>query len=355
MKASTTRQLGLALVFALAGCSSSPAFSGTPAACTGTSCAQAAATQIYAFSPLVPSVAVYSARSKGSVSANSTLQGTKTRLATGHGLAVGPDGTLYVLAGSPPAILVYSPGAAGNDAPSEVIELPADLLADYTVGLALDGRGNVWTADTAGGQFLRFPLSPGKVRANASFSPRIATPIGMKAAHISAMAMDSEGHLYCSCGFLFHGATAFGVTEYDVTSNKPKMLRSFYTREFQELPPSSISIDSQGTIYLASGTNVTSEYGNVIFAYGRSARSGKVGATRGIASKARKIDYISAIATDAAGNLYVANQSAYPAEVSSIVVFPPGADGNVKAPRVIKDTHNLLYGDSVYGTLLVVR
>src|SRR5579863_5197529 len=107
---------------------------------------------VYAFSPNVPLMAVYKDATSGTAKPISALQGPNTQLATGNGMAVDSDGTIYFVvydgtsSGSSIKLLAFAPNSYGDVAPERVAVLKGPLLAGYAVGLALDGRGNFWVS-----------------------------------------------------------------------------------------------------------------------------------------------------------------------------------------------------------------
>src|SRR5665213_3176111 len=95
--------------------------------------------------------------------------------------------------------------------------------------------------------------------------------------------------------------------------------------------PSSMAIDSNEFLYVADGgdTPAGNARSNMIAVFSASA-IGNATPIRLIQGPLTQIDEARQIALDAAGNLYVANQGD-----GSILVFAPGANGNVAPARVI--------------------
>ncbi|HVR45330.1 MAG TPA: hypothetical protein VMT95_01625 [Candidatus Binatia bacterium] len=301
---------------------------------------------IYAYSPDKALVASYSAGAQGRTRPNSLLEGSATQLSTGNGMAIGSDGTIYVVvydAGSshgPLKLLVFPPNAHGNAAPERTAVLRGPVLPGHATGLALDGHGNFWLS--AIGKLLRYPTSAqGRVRPNASIALELDTPDGYMPAHSDNVALDTAGNVYCSCTVVYRGAQAIGVSEYALTSGRATLVRSFYDFTLPEVPPSSIAIDAAGTIYLASSLPNTG-----VFAYGPKTGSGHVTPTRRFAWGSGVS--IHSIATDAAGDVYAGAGS-------RITVLGPRSNGHVRPLRTIADPRHLEYVSDTYGTLLNVR
>ena len=298
---------------------------------------------VYAFSPEKALVASYTSDAPAAKPA-SVLEGSKTQLSVGNGMAVGADGTLYVVvqatgsSGTAMKLLVFRPGARGNVAPERTAWLKGPILPGYAVGLELDGHGNFWLSAIA--KLLRYPTSAhGSARPNASIVAQLATPDGLMAANCNNVALDSTGNIYGACGVTYRGAHASGVSEYAlVARKKAKLVRTFYDLELPEVAPSSIAIDDAGTIYLASNLPNSG-----VFAYRPSMKSGDVRYTRRFTGPSRTI--ISSIVTDSSGNVYVAVGS-------RIMVFGPKANGQARPIRSIRDPKHLDYTTNDYGTLL---
>jgi sugar lactone lactonase YvrE len=300
---------------------------------------------LYAFAPNEPLLAIYNDRFAHVRAPLAVLQGNETQLSTGNGMAVDSDGTIYfvVYSGSsaPLEFLAFAPGAQGNVAPERTAVLKGPVLAGHANGLALDGHGNFWVS--AIGKLLRYSTSAQRTaRPNASIALKLQTPDGLMPANGSNVAVDSAGHVYCSCTVVYRGAQAIGVSEYAVDSHgKGRLVRSFYDFNLPEVPPSSIAVDPSGTIYLAS-----SWPNSGIYAYRAGTNSGKVEYTRRFINGSDTNVY--SLATDAAGEVYAA-------EGARILVFGANANGHVRPIRTINDPEHLDYANGDYGTLLEVR
>jgi len=302
---------------------------------------------LYAFSPEKPLVAAYTNGGSHDVKPVSLLEGSKTQLSTGNGMAVGSDGTLYVVvydsasSASPLKLLVFAPGAQGNAMPERTAVLKGGLLAGYASGLALDGHGNFWISDI--GKLLRFSTSAeGSANPNASITLELDTPDGFMAAHSANVAVDSTGNVYCACTVVFQQEQAIGISEYALRRGKrAKLVRSFYDFNLPEVPPSSIAVDPSGVMYLASSLPNSG-----VFAYDATTKSGHVIYNRRFTAGSRTI--VSSLTTDASGNVYVAAES-------RVMVFGPKANGHARPMRSIVDKKYLHYGTADYGSLLSVH
>ncbi|HUO06344.1 MAG TPA: choice-of-anchor D domain-containing protein [Candidatus Binataceae bacterium] len=101
------------------------------------------------------SVLVYAPGSTGDAAPIATISGAATGLAAPKGIAIGPDGSIYVAncgrqcGGAPGAssVTVYAPGSNGNVSPIATIS-GANTGFDSPEGVALDATGNIYVANS---------------------------------------------------------------------------------------------------------------------------------------------------------------------------------------------------------------
>jgi hypothetical protein len=111
------------------------------------------------------SVTIYPPGSAGDVAPSATIHGESTGLNMLHpqGVAVGPDGSIYVINahsgyGQFQNVSVYGPGSDGNAVPKAVIThlVGADASPD-PMGIAVDAGGDVYVVNATGGPDVGFP------------------------------------------------------------------------------------------------------------------------------------------------------------------------------------------------------
>jgi hypothetical protein len=340
-----TRAASALAAILLAACSSSISQSSIP---TGSPSPRTPL--LYAYVPGAKTlVAAYVAGASGTTAPASVLAGGRTQLTAGNGgIAIGTDAQMYVLDGVPARLAVFAAGASGNVAPLRM----ATFSKSHLDGIALDASGNFWTVDSCYGRvppgcggLLRYPLAAsGVTRPNLSLDPQLDTPIGDLPAVATAVATDTKGDVYCVCVVLYHGAQAIGITQYHIdAAGKPAIVRSFFDLTLPQIPPQSFTIDAaSGTMYAAS----TFQPG--IYAYPANQRSGMVTKRRVIFGTKTQLGVISALATDAAGELYVA-------QPKRIAVFAKSASEDVPPMRAIVNPSRLQYRNAPAGTFLVIR
>jgi hypothetical protein len=331
----------------LAGCAGSggAAFQPAPTQPLGVRVAATGET-LFAYSiGTTPLLAEYALPASGPTDPAAVINGSNTRLRGGTanrgGVAVDADGTIYVLSEPPARLLVFKAGAHGNVKPVRVAVLPKRSAAFGYSGIALDGQGNFWTADITGGEMVRFSLSArGPVQPSFAIEPKMLTPIGALTARPNSVATDALGDVYCACGLVHHGAQALGISEYRITGNGAKLIRSFFDFALPERPPSMLHVDAAtGTMYLNNDQNV-------IYAYPKNQPSGQ--------AKQRRIIYgpelvnFEALTTDGAGRIYVATPR-------NIIVFRRDATGRAKPLSSMSDRQHLQFAAFESGDFLAIH
>ncbi|MBV8374251.1 MAG: hypothetical protein JO302_01970 [Candidatus Eremiobacteraeota bacterium] len=335
------------LLFALAGgCSSTSA--GAPPAGFLPSRSQSNPSQValYVYGDTRDAfVASYTLPASGHVAPRSVTRGSATELRESHGgIALGPDGRLYVLENNPEALLVFAPNVSGNRKPERTALLPHGLYS----GFALDPHGNFWTAEQTSRALERFSLAGhGVLQPSLVIATRMATPIGrLRAAPTTVAVRGSD--VYCECVVLHGGAQAIGITEYHVSvRNAVSIVRTFFdflSPPLPELPPSMLHVDAHsGTMYAAG---ILEGYG--VFAYAAGTPSGSAHHRRTIFGTATGLLHIESLTTDDQGRLYVATPKA-------VDVFASNADGDVPPLFSISDPDLLRYKADQFGDFLVIR
>jgi sugar lactone lactonase YvrE len=111
------------------------------------------------------SVTIYPPGSDGDVAPSATIHGESTGLNMWQpqGVAVGPDGSIYIVNansgyGQLQNVSVYGPGSEGNATPKSVItHLVGADASPSPKGIAIDAGGNVYVVNASGGPDVSFP------------------------------------------------------------------------------------------------------------------------------------------------------------------------------------------------------
>jgi hypothetical protein len=217
------------------------------------------------------------------------------------------------------------------------VSLAVFLLAGCGVGTSPVAT----TPSTAADVYIATGSIPAQIEAipaNSTGSPNPATPItpvntitlpGLNA--VSALALDSGGNIYA--------ATATDIREYAAgATGTATPIRTIPFDSTTTLTDSfSIAVDFAGNIYAAqystSGTQIAS--GSILVF--SSTANGSVAPIRIISGALTGLVYPAQIAADSSGNLYVDNPNPNNPQQSSILVFAPGATGNVAPIRSLNE------------------
>ena len=223
-------------------------------------------------------------------------------------------------------ILQFSTSASGAATPVSTI---ANLNVTSLGFLAVDATGNIYTSateGTTGTSLLEFPVDSSNNAQPTRSIPFNATT-GLTAT--SGLAVDATGDIYAS-------NASGGVSVFSSTATGSVAPTSTISTT-SGAGPQATAVDPSGNLYVATATpaNAIATAPIVVFAPGATAPirtlSGPL-TTLAIGSP-------QGLATDSAGNLYVANVVS---GVSSILVFEPTATGNTPPLRDITGSNTPL-------------
>ena len=146
-------------------------------------------------------VTVYAAGASGVATPTETIVGANTLLNGPQGIAIGANGNIYVTNGSASGfsgstVLVFAPGANGNVAPIATITSAGYTATSATIGIALDASQNIYvTSSGAGGStasVLEF-----KAGSNGNVTPIITIAGSNTQMYLNAgLALDTSGNIY---------------------------------------------------------------------------------------------------------------------------------------------------------------
>jgi hypothetical protein len=233
--------------------------------------------------------------------------------------------TTTVASGS---ILEFSSSASGDSSPVATI---ANLNVTSLGFLSVDGTGNVYTAateGTSGTSLVEFPVGS---QNNAQPTRSIPFNSTTELTTISSLSADTAGDLYASNG-------AGGVSIF-IASATGSVAPTGTVTITSGAGPQATAVDPSGNLYVATAPPVNNIAIAPIEVF--SLQNNTSTPTRSIGGALTLMDVATpkALATDAAGNLYVANVVS---GVSSILVFEPTATGNTPPMRDITGSNTLL-------------
>ena len=229
---------------------------------------------------------------------------------------------LYVANGRGNSVMVFAPGSLGNATPSALIA-GSNTRLDFPVAVTLDGRGNIYVANFDGDVSTITVYAPG---ATDDAAPRAVIAGGNTGlCDPFALAIDAQGSLYvanhCANSITIFAPGANGdVAPRDTIVGSNTGLTS----------PSGLALDASGRIYVTNqGDFAGSDQSIEVFASGA---RGNATPLRRIAGDNTGLVSPAGIALDAAGNIYVHNANAFPADIT---IYGATADGDVPPVNTI--------------------
>ena len=232
---------------------------------------------------------------------------------------------------SQPAILQLPANSSGTISPISTINLPANLILG---SLTTDSSGNIYVATSS------------DIREYAAGSTGNATPLRILPANatttigvVNGLAVDSSGNLFVSeerAGIAVFTAAQNGSvapSRYILGASQPG--GGLSTLEL----PGAIAVDASGNLYIANqNSNFTA--GSIVV-FGPTA-TGNVAPARVITGALTMMNGApTGLATDLADNLYAASNNLTTAG-PSVLVFAAEADGNIAPTRTISGSSTRL-------------
>ncbi|HUO06367.1 MAG TPA: choice-of-anchor D domain-containing protein [Candidatus Binataceae bacterium] len=280
------------------------------------------------------SVSVYAPGADGAVEPIAAITGKSTGLMGPNGVALDAIGNIYVAnvgQGAPPrgSITVYSANANGNASPIATIN-GSNTGLNNPQGVALDSVGNIYVANSIGGAAGAGSITIYPAGSNGNMAPSATisgSTTGMD--QPSGIALDEKGNIYVANtggGESHHGS----VTVYrGGSSGDAAPIANISGTATGLRDPEGLAIDSSGNLYAANfnGNSVT------VYSAGSSGNAAPIAT---IGGKGAKLAEPTGIALDLNGVIYVTNQGVRDLGPYSITVHPAGANGNVAPVATIK-------------------
>jgi hypothetical protein len=170
------------------------------------------------------------------------------RIASPAGVALGPDGRIWVANCAPDSITAYP--LLGASTPDIVITNPGAGLLKCPRGIAFDSTGNLWVANK-NGVAERFPSTQlGSTNSNASVDVTLTAPPNSSQPY--AVALDENGNVwvaFCS------GSTvaSYASASFPGTTTPAAVLTSLLTAMPRTLDcPVALALDNSGLLWVAN-------------------------------------------------------------------------------------------------------
>src|SRR6266480_4140718 len=268
------------------------------------------------------SITVFAAGATGDAIPAAVIAGSDTRLDSPVAVTLDAARNIYVANFdiAVPSITVYAPGASGNAVPTAVIVGSATGLCD-PFALAVDGAGTLYVANHCANSITVY--APG---ANGDVAPTAAIAgdnTGLSSP--SGLALDASGRIYVTNqGDLFGENASVEIFSSGASGNATPLAR-IAGGNTGLIAPAGIALDAAGNIYVpnanASPADIT------IYA---AAADGNVAPTStivtrfvaGIPDLAFVFGFPIGIAVDGSGNVHVASFGSH-----SVVVYAAGVSG----------------------------
>jgi sugar lactone lactonase YvrE len=333
-----------------------------------------------------PRVSVYRPAESGDTTPVRRIVGTLADLGQMADLAVGGDGSLYVLSRN--RILVYPPDADGEAAPVRTIAGKLTRMTAAT-GLALDRQGRIYVSNLGGGDEDGVEISTVLVFApDASGDVAPVRTIGGRATRLvrpTGVAVGEDGTVYVTNGgvynddrgsvriypaeagwddppvrtligsgtrFVAPGSIALDDADTLYVMSRARRRVTVHAPDAEAgaapvrllegpavnlLNPAGLALDREGRLYVADSRTATgiNAYGadlGAVLVY-RAGATGNEAPVRGIIGSFTRLNGPGGVALDRAGNVYVPNR--YGTGPGSVTVFGPAADGDARPLRII--------------------
>ncbi len=260
----------------------------------------------------------------GCASAGSTYGNTTGAPATGVYVIQNTAATGTTTASA--SVLQFSSTASGAATPVATIQ---NLKVTSLGLLAIDGTGNLYTAATEGTTGTSLVEFPAGSQNNAQPTRSIPFNATTGLTTVSSLSATTTGELYAS-------NSAGGVDLFSATATGA-VAPSSSVSITSDAGPQATAVDPAGNLYVATAAplNNIAIAPIVVFAPGATTPARSIGGALTLLA----VTTPKALATDTAGNLYVANVVS---GVSSILVFEPTATGNTPPMRDITGSNTLL-------------
>lgn len=285
------------------------------------------------------SITVYAPGSNGNVTPIATIVGDKTGLNSPAGIAIDSVGNIYVTndvsvtpSGGDDKITVYAPGSKGNVAPKATLFA---LGLDYPIGIVVDSGGNIYVANSGSGT--------GSVDSILVYPPDSVVPskaIGLETTLVgpAGIAVDISGAIYVANQENGQGALdSVNVYPPGSYANVAPSAAIVGTRT-KLAQPSGIITDSRGNLYVANAEGGPDGHGSI--AVYRTSSRGNVAPSAMMAGDKTGLSSPTGIAFDSSGRLYVANSNGGPDSNGSITIYLAAINGNAAPVATISDNPN---------------
>jgi hypothetical protein len=300
-------------------------------------------------------VAVYTDAQSSDTTPQRIVGGPQAGLVGVRDIAVGRDGTLYVLTGdpdmsaSPKRITVFPRRVKGNVVPARVIEGSHTRLTN-PVSLAVGRDGRIYVLNDLGAMD---PLTPAaSIEVYAADAVGDASPIrtieGLDTRMFlpTALAVADDGTLYVANAYTWNDDQGSVRTYSADADGAAPAQRTLVGSDTRLIAPSALALGRGDTVYVLGMSRLL--FGKNRVTVFTPDADGEHAPIRVLEGDSVVLAQASGIAVDAKGQLFVAkgkdvsDLNAYGPDRGSVMVYRPGADGNTGPTRTIEGSYTRL-------------
>jgi hypothetical protein len=282
-------------------------------------------------SPKAPSINIFSSAATGDVAPSEVVITRRAHLNISLGIAVDDADNLYLTSGEGPpetqSLAVYAAGSTGDAKPVRVINGSNTGLSNPDA-VAVDTDGTTYVANVSGGSG-QGSVTAFTAGADGNVAP-VRTILGAKGQngifYPASVALDKGSNLYVL-------AAAKHGEEVDVFDPTAVGYAQPLRRVVTGMSSIGIALDTAGNLYVVGADENGGQL--QVRVYAPDAR-GDAKPIRTIGGNATRLAFPQGIAVDSDGNVYVVNEVAFDTRRGNVVVFGPGANGNVKPVQYLR-------------------
>src|SRR5581483_10644753 len=291
----------------------------------------------YAGAPGTDEIAFFAVPPSSSAGPIARLSGAATGLAFPLGIAFASDGSFSVANGIGNSVTTYARTATGNASPSRTIAANITSALDDVGSLAVGPDGSLYVANAGAGHggdggvdsvTVYAPSANGYTmpsRTIAGSATQLSFPIGI--------AVDAAGNVYVCNG----GAATTTITVYGPGANgnvaPARRIAGSVTAMSYTAGPTPIGVDASGALYVLDRASPVYGTSVLVFAPGANGNVAPVRALPGDATTKIAAYDPTALAVDSAGTIYL--DSGENAQTHGIIAFAPGSTGSVPPSRTL--------------------
>ncbi len=291
----------------------------------------------YAGAPGTDEIAFFAVPPSSSTGAIGHIAGAGTGLAFPDAIAFASDGSFFVANAIGNTVTAYARTASGNASPSRTIVANVTSAIDDASALAVGPDGSLYVANAGAGHG-----GTGSVDSVTVYAPgangytmpaRTITGSATGLSEPIGLAVDASGNVYVCNG----GAAATTITVYGPGANgnvaPARTIAGSATAMSFSGGPTPIGLDASGALYVLDRASPMYGTSVLVFAPGANGNVAPVRAIPGNATTEIPAYNPFALAVDSAGTIYL--DASDNAQTHGVIAFAPGSTGSVPPSRTL--------------------